>query len=509
LALKQFKTFFFIITLILFVSGFIVNDVYAQGGFVPCGNEGQSPCTICDIFVMIQRIINFLSYNIVPVLAAVFIIIGGLMMLMGGAKPDMFQRGKNIFKNTLIALLIIYGAWMITNTILLSLTNGDNGVDFRAWNQIDCQGGDVVVIPPPLSLPSELPGPGPCEFPAGCVDVDRNCTMNEIDCGAPENDGCGLCISAEAFADCVEPNGFGAGEAVTALVGQIINFGAFTNGIAPLSCSWHAEGASNVSSTSCFAFQTSYSSPGIYIINFTVTDEGGSGESDADACLVTVSSVPTQPPPPPPTVTATAPPPPPPQPTVTSTPIPNCATGAGIDPACATWSSSNPGWVAIASICGEKYPFGDAPSTDALQSCIGTKTRGKNVGTISTYELSISNWRCNYTRGYNWCGPCAHSPNSCHYGGRTGDQGALAIDYDYDQFKYPGVGAIIQKAAIECGAKAANCETGSGGFVECPRCVDGAGNLLESGPGCSNGGVTHVHVTAGDNNGAFIGCEGI
>lgn len=48
---------------------------------------------------------------------------------------------------------------------------------------------------------------------------------------------------------------------------------------------------------------------------------------------------------------------------------------------------------------------------------------------LFTYERS--NPLCNLTHGVPICGGCQHSQYSCHYGGRTGNQGAMAVDYNW------------------------------------------------------------------------------
>ena len=118
------------------------------------------------------------------------------------------------------------------------------------------------------------------------------------------------------------------------------------------------------------------------------------------------------------------------------------------------------------------YPRKNAPETEILLSCIRAKLRGENLGEISTYDKSHG--ICNYTRGNRICGPCSHSLYSCHYGGRTGSIGSLAIDYGNEK-----IGDKIIKTAKECGGiKSARCERKGGITVLCtdPR-------------------ATHVHIS--------------
>lgn len=108
------------------------------GGLVPCGREGQPACTTCDIFVLASNVINFILFTITPAIAVLLFLIAGFMILLGGANPGLITSGKNIFKTTVYGLLLVFGAWMLTNTILKSLAGNyfDNQDD--PWNRVVC-----------------------------------------------------------------------------------------------------------------------------------------------------------------------------------------------------------------------------------------------------------------------------------------------------------------------------------------------------------------------------------
>src|SRR3989344_670511 len=75
------------------------------------------------------------------------------------------------------------------------------------------------------------------------------------------------------------------------------------------------------------------------------------------------------------------------------------------------------------------YPRKNAPELDQLISCVNSRIGGLiDQNQIFTYEKT--NDLCNYTRGQQTCGSCAHSAFSCHYGGRDGTQGSLAVDFN-------------------------------------------------------------------------------
>lgn len=110
---------------------------------VQCGRglsappEQQRLCTTCDLFRTGKNIIDFILIGLTPPVATLMIIIGGLMILLGGARPNLIQTGKKIFWDTIIGLVIIFSSWMITNTVLKTLA-GDNDVA-QNWYRLECR----------------------------------------------------------------------------------------------------------------------------------------------------------------------------------------------------------------------------------------------------------------------------------------------------------------------------------------------------------------------------------
>lgn len=80
---------------------------------------------------------------------------------------------------------------------------------------------------------------------------------------------------------------------------------------------------------------------------------------------------------------------------------------------------------------------------------------------LYTYERS--NKLCNLTRGVEICGNCAHSEFSCHYGGRKGNQGAMAVDYNWKKgnlVQYEiATRRIVPKDGAPCKKKPSECRT--------------------------------------------------
>lgn len=78
----------------------------------------------------------------------------------------------------------------------------------------------------------------------------------------------------------------------------------------------------------------------------------------------------------------------------------------------------------------------NAPSLTTLMSCVEQDPIVKKLAILSQdagkFTYGVTKKICNLTRGNPECGgPCDHPAlNNCHYGGRTGNQGAMAVDYN-------------------------------------------------------------------------------
>lgn len=127
-------------------------------GPVPCGTTGHpEPCSLCHLFVLAQNILKFLMWTAAPSLAALGFAIGGFKMLISGPNPGLRQDGIKIIKNTVYGLLIVFGAWIIINQLLLVLaggtTAGTGKVFFlpNPWNAISCPGTTALPAAPSLA----------------------------------------------------------------------------------------------------------------------------------------------------------------------------------------------------------------------------------------------------------------------------------------------------------------------------------------------------------------------
>ena len=114
-----------------------------SGPLVPCGTRTTEPCTFCHLFVLAQTIIDFITTGIF-ILAVVFIIIGGLTILLAGAVPSNLELGKKIITNAIIGVVIALLAWTVINMIFNTLVSTDKTKFPAPWNDIECEGGGIT-----------------------------------------------------------------------------------------------------------------------------------------------------------------------------------------------------------------------------------------------------------------------------------------------------------------------------------------------------------------------------
>jgi hypothetical protein len=136
-------------------------------GLVPCGKEvqvggswvegkciGGTPtfirCQFCHFFVMLDEIIDFVLFKIVPPLAILMLVIGGVMFILGyfagggEGEPKMFNQGKKLITSVFIGLIIIFAAWIIINLFFQFIGVAEWTGLQQGWFKIDC----------PIELPS-------------------------------------------------------------------------------------------------------------------------------------------------------------------------------------------------------------------------------------------------------------------------------------------------------------------------------------------------------------------
>ena len=87
----------------------------------------EARCQFCHLFVMLDGIIDFVLFQLVPPLAILMLVIAGIMYIIahfagaeilpegGRGGPAMYGQAKRVINSVIIGLLIIYTGWLIIN----------------------------------------------------------------------------------------------------------------------------------------------------------------------------------------------------------------------------------------------------------------------------------------------------------------------------------------------------------------------------------------------------------
>lgn len=113
-----------------------------SAGLVPCGGPGEPNCEVCDFFVMSKGVIDFMVLEFIPPVAVLFFVVGGIVFYTSGGSQSRVEWAKKTLFSIIIGLIVVYGAWMIIDSILLmvsdSFTVQPPGFPWP-WNEIQCK----------------------------------------------------------------------------------------------------------------------------------------------------------------------------------------------------------------------------------------------------------------------------------------------------------------------------------------------------------------------------------
>ena len=182
--------------LIFAFSIFVIPTHAAPQGLITCGREAfggeQAPafCNICDLIALFQRLVNqAVEYFAAPIFALMLGYGGFLIVIAGirGGNAQSYSAGKKVITNAVIGIVIIFGSWLLIDTILKALGAYQTGSSFGPWHVIECTSAVIEAPKGPTHFAcngdkcEEVKGGGSDTCKVG---GDRNNCIEHVECNA-------------------------------------------------------------------------------------------------------------------------------------------------------------------------------------------------------------------------------------------------------------------------------------------------------------------------------------
>lgn len=106
------------------------------------GKSGETCTSLCDFLETLKRFVYFGMTLALFVFAPISILVGGIMMMIAGASPGQYQQGKKYITGTVIAVLIVLGAFLIVDTFFKVVVQGLGGTTMN-WSTLQCDPADM------------------------------------------------------------------------------------------------------------------------------------------------------------------------------------------------------------------------------------------------------------------------------------------------------------------------------------------------------------------------------
>jgi hypothetical protein len=127
--------------LIIFLGNLMFFPLFSlAAGLVPCGGPGEPACQFCHFFVMLDEIIDFVLFTLVPPIAVLMLAIGGAMFIFayfsGGEQT--LSQAKKLITSVFLGLVIIFAAWILINLFFQIIGVAEWTTLQTGWFRINC-----------------------------------------------------------------------------------------------------------------------------------------------------------------------------------------------------------------------------------------------------------------------------------------------------------------------------------------------------------------------------------
>ncbi len=118
----------------------IINIALAQGLVPSCklNAAGIPECGKEDFYQLVYNVINF-GLKIAALLAVVYVMYGGILMLTAGGSEDKISKGKSAATSAITGLFLVLISWLIVNTIITLLMGCTVNWSILGSGELKCQ----------------------------------------------------------------------------------------------------------------------------------------------------------------------------------------------------------------------------------------------------------------------------------------------------------------------------------------------------------------------------------
>jgi len=117
-----------------------------EGEFIGCFPQCQPFifCQPCHAMIMIDGIVDFILFKILPPLAVLMMVIGGILFFFSAENPENVERGRRVLTSVILGLIVIFSAWLLVNLFLRIIGVADWTGLSTGWFNINCP---IVISP--------------------------------------------------------------------------------------------------------------------------------------------------------------------------------------------------------------------------------------------------------------------------------------------------------------------------------------------------------------------------
>lgn len=119
---------------------------------VSCGRTGGISCNLCDLYVLAKNVINFALFWLALPIAVIVFLWGGILLLTSRGSEEQLKQGKAALTNAVLGIIIAFAAWLIINTLLVTLGFGIKFTQgILPWNTFPtCEAPIATTFIPPV-----------------------------------------------------------------------------------------------------------------------------------------------------------------------------------------------------------------------------------------------------------------------------------------------------------------------------------------------------------------------